>query len=241
MKLFLIYVESFIIGFSGAMAPGPLLTYTIQSAVKKGFWVGPRVVLGHAALELLMVAGLMMGLGEFIKLPPITVTIGLLGGLMLLWMGGELIRTESKKPFNLTREEAASAETTPTVSAVNLNPVWAGALISLANPYWLLWWAVIGLGYIMKSLDFGIIGVAVFYSGHILSDLSWYALVSAAVAGGRRLLTARVYYWLLVGCGAFLLFLGIKFIWGAVDTLDLVPRLFGKTVDLFKGGRARGI
>ncbi|MQL53248.1 hypothetical protein GFC01_13470, partial [Desulfofundulus thermobenzoicus] len=96
-----------------------------------------------------------------------------------------------------------------------MHPVLAGILISLSNPYWSLWWATVGLGYIVLSLKQGVPGLASFFSGHILSDLAWYGLVAAAVAGGRRFLTPVLYRGILVACGFFLIFLGGSFIfWG---------------------------
>ena len=46
---------SFMIGFSGAMMPGPMLGVTIDGSLKRGFLAGPLVVLGHGILELLLV------------------------------------------------------------------------------------------------------------------------------------------------------------------------------------------
>jgi len=53
--------------------------------------------------------------------------------------------------------------------------------MSVANPYWIIWWATIGLGYILYSWRFGFWGIASFFSGCILSDMAWYSLVAAAI------------------------------------------------------------
>jgi threonine/homoserine/homoserine lactone efflux protein len=103
-----------------------------------------------------------------------------------------------------------------------MHPVLAGVLVSLSNPYWTLWWATVGLGYIVLSLKQGTAGLVSFFSGHILSDLAWYSLVAGAVAGGRRFLTPAVYRGILVCCGAFLIFLGGSFIYmGAAGRVTL--------------------
>ena len=47
-----------------------------------------------------------------------------------------------------------------------------GALMSVANPYWTIWWATIGLGYILHCMRFGAWGIFFFFVGHILADLA---------------------------------------------------------------------
>ena len=63
-----------------------------------------------------------------------------------------------------------------------------------------------------RSMDLGLLGIGAFYLGHILSDVSWYSLVSFAIASGRKLITDRVYRWIMLGCGAFLVAMGVYFI-----------------------------
>jgi threonine/homoserine/homoserine lactone efflux protein len=94
-----------------------------------------------------------------------------------------------------------------------MHPVLGGILFSISNPYWILWWATIGLGYITLSLQKGLLGITSFFSGHILADLVWYSLISAAVAGGRKFLSDRVYSGIIVACGIFLLGLGVYFLY----------------------------
>lgn len=79
-----------------------------------------------------------------------------------------------------------------------------GALLSLANPYWIIWWATIGLGYVLSSGKLGFPGVLAFFIGHILADLIWYAFVSLAIHKGRDILPDRVYRILIAVCAIFL-------------------------------------
>ena len=55
MTLLGIFTQSFILALSGALVPGPLLTYDIQRSYQKGFWVGPQLILGHALLEAILI------------------------------------------------------------------------------------------------------------------------------------------------------------------------------------------
>ncbi|HEX3047524.1 MAG TPA: LysE family transporter [Bacillota bacterium] len=229
MILLKILGQAFVVGFSGAMMPGPLLTYNIQLALKKGFWVGPKLVLGHAILEAVLILGISLGLGQLLQLQTTRIMMGIVGGLMLAWMGYGLLRFESKTGNPLNKEAAASGEKR---LALNLNPVVSGIIISAMNPYFTLWWATTGLLFITQAFGLGWKGIICFYMGHILADLTWYSLISITIVKSRDL-NPRIYQWLLIICGIFLIFLAGQFI---LDALKLLGgQLQFKAIDLFKG------
>lgn len=239
MDLFQIFGQSFLLGLSGSIAPGPLLTYNIQLTCKKGFWTGPKLILGHVILEAVLIVGLLWGLSDFIQLPATRIAIGLLGGIMLIWMGYDLIFKESRKAsISSSLEIAAAAETVPAARMTDLNPVLAGMIISISNPYWLMWWVMVGLAMITQALNFGWIGVLLFYLGHSLSDLGWYSLISGALVKGRRFLSDRLYRGLLFVCGLFLFFLALVFIYDALHLLGIVHWFYDRTQDLFQRVRS---
>ncbi len=76
--------------------------------------------------------------------------------------------------------------------------------MSLANPYWIIWWATIGLGYVMISKTHGVTGVIFFFLGHILGDLVWYSAISFAVGKGRQFFSIRTFKILVGACAVFL-------------------------------------
>ncbi len=188
---------SFIVALSGALMPGPLLTVTVGEAARRGFWAGPLIIVGHALLELALVLLLLVGLGAWLNQPVILGTVGVLGAGMLGWMGFLTLKASRRGRLELDAQNGSG-----------LNPVLAGVLMSAANPYWLIWWLTIGLGYVMFAMKYGVTGVAFFYLGHILADFAWYTLVSGAVAGGRRFLSDGLYRGFLAGCGVFLVGFG---------------------------------
>ncbi len=89
-----------------------------------------------------------------------------------------------------------------------------GILISLANPYWYVWWMTIGAAFMVKSVQHSYGGVASFYTGHILADFIWYLFVGFLISTGRRFFNQKVYIGILISCSVFLLYLGIRFIAG---------------------------
>ncbi len=201
---------SFIVALSGALMPGPLLTVTVGEAARRGFWAGPLIIVGHALLEAALVLLLLVGLGAWLHRPPILGTVGVLGAAMLAWMGVMLLKASRHSHLEFDANDHSG-----------LHPVLAGVLMSAANPYWLIWWLTIGLGYVMFASRYGAPGVALFFLGHILADFAWYSLVAGAVAQGRHFLSDTLYRGFLAGCGLFLFafggyfgFQGVKFFMG---------------------------
>jgi len=90
-------------------------------------------------------------------------------------------------------------------------PVISGIVASISNPYWTIWWATIGLGYLLISQKLGIAGIALFFAGHILADAVWYLFIGFAVSAGRSRFTDRVYRWIVGSCALFLFFFALSF------------------------------
>ncbi|MCC6346673.1 MAG: LysE family transporter, partial [Nitrospirales bacterium] len=176
----------------------------VAESVRRGSSAGPLIILGHALLELILVVLLIRGVSPYLTAPLAKTVAGTVGGLVLMCMGCQLLR------------DARNARLVPAAGNPRrrMHPVLAGFLSSLSNPYWIIWWATIGLGYLASALSFGLRGVVSFFVGHILADLVWYSLLSVAVARGKSLLGDRGYRLLLAACGIFLLFFGGWFVKG---------------------------
>jgi threonine/homoserine/homoserine lactone efflux protein len=200
-----LFISAFIIALSGAMMPGPLLSTTIAESARRGWTAGPLLILGHAILELVLVIGLAAGLLSFIQKPLVTQVIALLGGAFLLYLGYGMSRQAAAGQIRLDAGEKARP--------AGLHPVLAGVLVSISNPYWSIWWATIGLGYLTIGLQQGWLGLAAFFSGHILADLAWYVLIAVLIAQGRRFFSQPVYNFILLACGIFLVGMGVFFIY----------------------------
>lgn len=214
--LFTLFVTSLIVGFSGALMPGPVSMVTISQSARHGFWAGPLVTAGHAMVEIAAVAALAMGLGKVFKRSLIAGLIGLLGGGFLLWMGVDIARS-GWVGIALELEPGEMGGLTA------FGSVGAGVLATISNPYWVVWWASVGASYVVLALRRGLPGLAAFFSGHILSDLSWNSLLAFLIASGRRFLSLSFYRGVLVVCGLILVALALYFIYSGFGFLRGKP------------------
>lgn len=208
LGLVAIFATSLLVGLSGAMMPGPVLTITISESYKRGFWAGPLIVLGHAILELILVVGLALGLSSVLRSSYLSGSIGIVGSFFLIWMGSNIIRSVIREEVKFSTQFSGNNPT--------FGPIIAGITVSLSNPYWTIWWATVGVGFVLKSLRYKFLGLTFFYGGHILADLLWYSLISLAVVTGKRFLSDRVYRDLLFFCGLFLIAVAVFFAYSGV-------------------------
>jgi threonine/homoserine/homoserine lactone efflux protein len=205
MSILLIAVTSFVVALSGALVPGPLFTITIGESVKRGFSAGPMIILGHALLEAIVVLLIVFGIMPAVSAEGTKLVIGVTGGIILILMGLMLLKDGRRARLDMKAEGRGSG----------INPVVSGIVGSLSNPYWVIWWLTIGLGYLVSALSCGPLGVIAFFTGHIAADFGWYSLLSLAVAKGRAVMSDKGYRMLLSGCGLFLICFGSWFLLGA--------------------------
>lgn len=206
LTLITIFCSSFLIALSGALMPGPLLTVTVSESTRRGAITGPLVIFGHGILELSLIAALLLGMAPLLQRNDVFIFISLVGGSILLWMAFSMFKSLPGLRLDMEQDSEKSK-----------NLVITGIVFSLANPFWIIWWASIGLGYILHSVKFGVIGIAAFFSGHILADLAWYTLISFGVAKGRRFFSDVFYRRLMGCCASFLVIFSCYFFYSGIE------------------------
>lgn len=236
MELGLIFTTSFILALSGAIVPGPMLTVTIGESIRKGFIAGPLIVLGHGILELSLIIAVALGLSAYITNDAVFNFIAVIGGLFLTYMGYgmisdtikgkivlSLLGTEPPNPQHKIADNSVSpyhnydqkpaSILKPAGGKSSIHLIVIGIFTSIANPYFIIWWATIGITYVTLALKSGAIGIAWFFSGHIIADLLWYSLVAAVIAGGKKFFSDKIYKVIMIVCGVFLVGLGLYFLY----------------------------
>lgn len=201
---------SFGVAIGAVISPGPVSAAVVAEGVRRGIRVGPLISTGHALAELVMVGVLALGGSQAAKYPVLAVAISLVGGAVLLWMGGTLIwRTARDRP-TLPRSGD------PSRLAAGRSLVGLGLVTTVVNPFWYIWWVGTGGAYVMMTQQQGAFSLLAFYVGHISADYAWNTFLASAAGSGRRWLSDGVYRGLLIVCGVFLLYTGLRFIWAGL-------------------------
>ena len=204
---------AWLIAFTGAATPGPLLALVIGQVLAKGFAAVLLIMLGHALLELLFIGGFALGLTQRLQQPRLRGALALVGGLALAWMGLDILLHARQATL---AANAAQAMAWPLL-------ILAGAGVSLSNPYFTGWWATVGAGQVAafdlrRRRDY-----LLFWAGHEMGDIVWYAFVAALLALSRNLLSDNIYQTLLLACGALVCGLAAVFLVMAVRCLRVLP------------------
>jgi threonine/homoserine/homoserine lactone efflux protein len=205
MNVLLFSLQVFVISFSGAMQPGPVTAAAIAIGGRNRY-AGILLALGHVIVEFPLMILIMLGIGRVFELRAFQIVVGLAGGIVLLIMATTMFISLKAKESHQEKD-------------VRDRPVLAGIVLSASNPYFLLWWATIGLALATDAKGFGIWAFALFALVHWLCDglwmqaLAWASYKGSTVFGGR---TQRI---VLMICSLALLVLGLIFILKAIRTL----------------------
>lgn len=201
MSVLAFLVEAVIISLSGVIAPGPMTAVTVGKGSESPH-AGALVAIGHGIIEFPLMIVVFCGFGYLIDLPHVKEIIGVVGGLFLVLMAISMFRS-------MNTAEVRSHRYTR-------SPVVAGMLLSLGNPYFIIWWATVGAALILRSASFGMIWFGTFAILHWSCDFLWSYFLSALSFRGRRFFGKGFQKVVFAICGAFLVFLSAKFILGAL-------------------------
>lgn len=216
-EFWLIFSFSFLVALTGAMSPGPLLTYTIIKSVKTskhGYLMGLWIVMGHAILEMGIIILLLFGFSFVLKNITVVRIIGVSGGLILMLFGASIIRDifNGNISTDFLDSQDASNKNPESIENKGLeNPIIGGIMVSMSNPYWWVWWATIGFAFMIQfNISFKKWpNLLAFFLGHEAGDLIWYLIVSTLAFFGLRHMNPKAYYGILMFCAIFMILFGI--------------------------------
>jgi threonine/homoserine/homoserine lactone efflux protein len=194
------------ISLSGVLAPGPMTAATLAAGVRFRH-AGAIIALGHAVVEIPLLLIIIAGAGQLFQVKAVKLTIGVAGGVVLLVMGAQLLIAVGKAADNSTASDTR-------------HPLLTGIILTGANPYFLIWWATVGLALATQAAELGLIAFVLFAIIHWLCDLVWLEALSLASYKGVELLGDRLQQSVQIVCGLMLLGFGVRFVYDALGMMN---------------------
>ena len=195
-KLLTIF-EKLMLGITLAAPIGPVSIEMMKRGLSNGFWSAFSVRLGGAIGNTMCLIGTYLGLSQIMGHPQVMNTLGLLGAMLLLYMGINTFKN-SAEVLNLSA---------PTVCKHN-GFLW-GFYLSIISPVALAFWP----GIFAASMQGDAISFADFCLNLfiIVGVLLWGAGLSLVFAFGKRILNKNVINILTKGAAVLMIFYGLKY------------------------------
>jgi len=204
----------FALSLTGALAPGPLSAACVMQASKRGRLHGILPMLGHAIVELGIIAAIIVSVNALtLEAFHISLLVGF-GGVVILIFG--FLALKDYKHIPTKEREALSSETS---KSTLLEATTQGAIVSILSPYFLLWWFGVGLSNVtllMAELQVGVgtvfLAGALVYFTHISTDFLFGAFLTVGTDETAKRATAGGVNWVNVVIGLFQIILGLWFV-----------------------------
>jgi threonine/homoserine/homoserine lactone efflux protein len=204
LSMFSFLMEVTIISLSGVMAPGPMTAVTIGKGNKSPH-AGVKIAMGHGIIEFPLMLLVFFGFGFLFKINYVKPAIAFIGGLLLLYMGINMIQNIKAEQNSLNNNNNSSS-------------LKAGIFLSAGNPYFLIWWATVGATIVLRSVEFGILGFVLFAIIHWSCDFIWLYILSSLSYKGSQFFGKNFQKISYIICAVLLIFFSFKFIIDAVLT-----------------------
>jgi len=128
-----------IISASGVMSPGPLFAANITYGLREGVKSGIKIAIGHSIVELPLVILLGIGVFSLEIFPEFRTIISIFGAITLFVFAGIQIKTILKKNKDISVKPKQG-------------PIVTGILLSVLNPFFIVWWLTIGFKLISDAM-----------------------------------------------------------------------------------------
>ncbi|MGY5876257.1 MAG: LysE family transporter [Candidatus Thorarchaeota archaeon] len=214
MGAFEVLLVWFLLSFTGAAAPGPLSAAVIQYSSQRGKLIGMLPMVGHAIVELGILAAVILSVQVLMVIEALTDIMVVVGGVVVILFGLLALRHYRHEPEIIEATEATRPQLTTALGATV-----QGATVSILSPYFLLWWFAIGFSsatMLMAELQVGVglvfLAGALIYLTHISTDFIIGGVLTVMGDEVSKRATARDINWTMVAIGVFQILLGAWFI-----------------------------
>jgi threonine/homoserine/homoserine lactone efflux protein len=195
MQNFFVFLSTVVlISLSGVASPGPLTAVTVAKGLQNKY-SGVLVSIGHGIVELPLIFLIYFGFTKIFYFPLLKTLIGLIGGIILIFLGITIFKTKEVSQTDLS-----------------YGAMFSGVIATISNPYFFIWWLTIGNSLILTSINFSKLAIIIFSIVHLLCDFIWYTFLSVFVYKTKSFFHQKVYKIITTICGILLILFGIFFI-----------------------------
>lgn len=184
------------ISLTGVMFPGPVTAVTVAKGYNHKH-AGASIAVGHAAIEIPLIAAIYLGLSHFMNSARVTDIIYVVGGLMLFYLGFRMFRSVGERPGE--------------IGGIPGNSVVAGIVITGTNSAFYVWWVTLGVALVVGAAKYGLVGLLLFAVVHWLCDLAWLEVLSVSTFKSRKWWTQGVQRVVFRVCALVLVGFGVWF------------------------------
>lgn len=189
-------LSGILLGLSGGLSPGPLLTLVVSETLRHGARAGIGVALAPLLTDLPIVLATVLLLRPLTDqtLPLALIHLG--GGLYLAWLGVQGVRFRG-------------AELEPTDPASSL---WRGVVANFLNPSPYLFWLAVGAPTVLAAWREGWPAATAFVAAFYALLVGSKVALALALGRARHLLRSGGYIVLMRGLGLLLLVYAVLFL-----------------------------
>ena len=194
-----------IISASGVMSPGPLFAANITHGLKHGSKAGIKIAIGHSLVELPLVILLGIGILSLEIFPEFREIISVLGAITLFVFAFMQIKTV----FNKNKKTRIKLEQGPVVT---------GILLSVLNPFFIIWWLTIGLKLISDAMAiWAFAGILIVFVLHIWMDFVWLGATAFLISKSKKIISNTSYRAIILALSIILIYFGITFLTDVIN------------------------
>ena len=196
-----------LLGLSGGLAPGPLLTLVVSETLRHGAAAGIRVALAPLLTDAPIILATLLVLQPLTDQQMPLALLHLAGGLYLGWLALEGLRFQG-------------ADLSPAPPSSSL---WRGVIANFLNPSPYLFWLTVGAPTVLTAWRESELAVAAFIAAFYALLVGSKVLLALGLGRSRRALRSRGYRLVMRGLGGLLLVYALLFLYQGGQLLAAPP------------------
>jgi threonine/homoserine/homoserine lactone efflux protein len=201
-------IAAITLGVIEGIKPGPLMAVVISETIIHDWRAGLKVALVPLITDGPVII-LSVFLYELLTMNPITqATIGILGALILIWLGIDCFKKAEQDFTEITQKEEHSLK--------------KGIITNITNPNMYLYWCLIGAPFLINSYEVNISYPFLFVGGFFTAFITLKLIIAILVDNSKDFLSTTGFKRLLQSSGVALYFFSAMFLIDALKILEVI-------------------